>query len=214
VAAPAPIHAAIILNFNTNNLPQFLSEFALIGGDSCLIPVDGLTQTRACQCRSKFKKTMATMFEQGNCYRRRPLTAAMMVPGAASMPASKSDTLRCADGSAQSSCCLYRQTPLEMTAKRHQFDNLGRDGARPGRKARAQFFGCSKHRYSINLAPGRNLGRTLRPRKVMFVAPMTADNYIAGTLSSTPTFVLTTAPMATADIVGWTRPMVDVSHFQ
>jgi hypothetical protein len=137
------------------------------------------------------------------------LTAAMMVPGAASA-ASKSDTLTVRLTVSPIILLFVTDNTMEMTANDINVDNLDATG-KTRAAGRAQFFVAANTGYSINLAPEATWGDA-EAKKVMFVGTDDSDNYIAGTLFLDTDISSDDRTDGDTDIVDWDATDGDVSH--
>ncbi len=137
------------------------------------------------------------------------LTAAMLVPGAASA-ASKDSTLTVRLTVNPIILLFVTDNTMEMTANDITVDNLDSTG-KTRAEGRAQFFVAANTGYSINVAPDETWGAE-DAEKVKFVGTDDSDNYIAGTLFLDTDISSDDRTDGDSDIVGWDATEGHVAH--
>lgn len=137
------------------------------------------------------------------------LTAAMLVPGAASA-ATKTGNLTVQLTVNPIILLFVTDNTMAMTANDINVDNLDATG-KTRAEGRAQFFVAANTGYNINLAPDATWGAE-DEKKVKFVGTSDSDNYIAGTLFLDTDISTDDRTTGDTDIVGWDATDGDVSH--
>jgi hypothetical protein len=187
-------------------LPQYFGNFALIGRDTRLIPETDQPTQRAANAFQILKNEVTMLNKK---FTAAALTAAMMLPGAASA-ASKSSTMTVRLTVSPIILLFVTDNTMEMTANDINEDNLDATG-KTRAEGRAQFFVAANTGYSINLAPDETWGAA-DAEKVKFVGTATPANYIAGELFLDTDISSDARTAGDADIIGWDATDGDVSH--